>query len=350
MSRHDLEARGIRLRFEPEGGLLCDLAIEDRGRTVAPLHRAPWVDSGEDLPEGLPPHLARLQGDFFCAPFAASEGASPMHGWPANGTWQVLLRERGLLRAVLDRPVQGATMLKELRVVDGHPFVYQRHLLMGGEGRLSVANHANLSLPTGGIIRTSPKLWWETPGTPQESDPTRGRSALRYPARAEDPQAFPGAEGPVDLLRYPWASRHEDFVMALEAPGHRLGWTAVARPAEGDLYLSLRDARRLPMTMLWHSDGGRDYPPWSGRNRGCLGVEEGAASHMRALGSEEDLAGPGQLALSPDGVADVRHAIGAIAWPSGKPVAEVLYKDGSILVRGEDGAERRLDFRPGFLT
>jgi hypothetical protein len=123
----------------------------------------------------------------------------------------------------------------------------------------------------------------------------------------------------------------------------------VTRPGEDDLYLSLRDARRLPLTMLWHSNGGRDYPPWSGRHWGCLGVEEGAAAHMLSLSPESDLSGPGMLALAPDGTTEVRHVIGAIAWPSGEPVAELRDEGDAILVRGEGGAERRLPFREGFL-
>lgn len=345
----EIRAEGLRFGFDARTGLLDGFTVTDGGREVAPLHRAPWVGTGEAMPEDAPPLMATLGGDFFCAPFAAREGDSPLHGWPANSPWTVVLSHGGTLRAVLERPVMGATLVKELAVRDGHPFVYQRHVFVGGEGRVAVANHANLSLPRGGLIRTSPKSAWETPANEQESDPARGRSGLRYPARSADPQSFPGAAGPVDLTRYPWNPRHEDFVAGLEAPGHRLGWTAVTRPAEGDLYLSLRDARQLPMTMLWHSNGGRDYAPWSSRHVGCLGVEEGAADHMLGLSTEADLAGPGALTLAPDGLTEVRHVIGAIAWPSGEPVAELREEGDAILLRGEGGATRRLPFRAGFL-
>jgi hypothetical protein len=293
--------------------------------------------------------MATLGGDFFCAPFASSEDGSPLHGWPPNTAWTVVAQGDGLLRAVLGRPVFGATLVKELAVRDGQPFVYQRHVFVGGEGRVAVANHANVSVRNGAIIRTSPMRAWETPRTPQESDPTRGRSSLVYPAQAEDPRAFPGQEGPVDLTRYPWSPRHEDFVVGIESKGHALGWTAVTRPAEGDLYLSLRNATRLPMTMLWHSNGGRDYAPWSGRHFGCLGVEEGAADQMLGLSSEADLAGPGALALTPGGTAEVRHVIGAISWPSGEPVVEVRLGDAALEITGEGRTSRRLPFHAGFL-
>jgi hypothetical protein len=301
------------------------------------------------MPADAAPLMATLGGDFFCAPFAGSEDGSPLHGWPPNTPWRVVARAGGTLRAVLERSVSGATLVKELSVRDGHPFVYQRHIFIGGEGRVTVANHANVSLPNGGAIRTSPKRTWETPATPQESDPSRGRSALVYPARSEDPTRFPGRSGPVDLTRYPWNTRHEDFVMGIETPGHALGWTAVTRPAEGDLFLSLRNARQLPMTMLWHSDGGRDYPPWSSRHFGCLGVEEGAAVDMLGLSAEAELSGPGAIALAPDGIIEVRHVIGAVRWPSGQPVADVRAGEQTLDITGVAGAKRRLPFKPEFL-
>ena len=47
-----LRAAGIALGFDPEGGLVTGFTVTDEGQEVTPLHRAPWVDSGEALPEG----------------------------------------------------------------------------------------------------------------------------------------------------------------------------------------------------------------------------------------------------------------------------------------------------------
>ena len=345
----EVAAEGIRFGFDARTGLLDGFTVTDGGVEVTPLHRAPWVGSDEAMPPDAAPLMATLGGDFFCAPFASSEDGSPLHGWPPNAPWTVVATDGGTLRAVLERPVFGATLVKELTVRDRHPFVYQRHVFVGGAGRVSAANHANVSLMNGGLIRTSPKRAWETPKDPQESDPARGRSGLRYPARSEDPRAFPGQAGPVDLTRYPWNPRHEDFVVGIEAAQHRLGWTAVTRLAEGDLFLSLRNPRWLPMTMLWHSNGGRDYPPWSSRHFGCLGVEEGAAAHMLGLSTESALAGPGALALTPDGTTEVRHVIGGIPWPTGEGVREIVIEGAAIRVAGEAGALRRLPLHEDFL-
>ncbi|MYA89173.1 MAG: hypothetical protein F4X97_12130 [Boseongicola sp. SB0662_bin_57] len=343
-------AKGIELSFDRRIGLIERFAVTESGVEVTPLHRAPWVGADEALPPDTAPHLTALGGDFFCAPFAAREGDSPLHGWPANSAWVIERKESRVLRAALRRRVHGARLVKELILRDGHPFVYQSHKFTGGNGRVPVANHANLSLPRGGIIRTSPKAWWETPKDPQESDPARGRSALKYPAKCNSPKAFPGFTGDVDLTMYPWNPRHEDFVIGIEEGGHELGWTAVSRPASGDLFLSLRNPRQLPMTMLWHSNGGRDYPPWNGRHCGCLGVEEGAASHMLGLSDESALCGPGGLSLEPDGSVDVRHVMGAICWPTGEPVADIRLSDTSLVIQGEAGARRNLPIDRAFLA
>ena len=341
-----IAAAGIEVGFESLAGIVTEVVATDGGRRVAPLHRAPWI--GEALPEGIAPHLARLAGDFFCAPFGGHEEGSPLHGWPANAAWEVVAREPGRLVAVLERTVRGARVTKHLSVEDGHPFLYQRHVFEGGAGEVGVANHAMVALPSGGLIRASAKSAWATGATAPEPDPARGRSRLAYPATAASLARVPTAVGgTADLGTYPWGEAHEEFVAGVEAPGHALGWTAVTRPVEGDLFLSLRDARALPMTMLWHSNGGRDYAPWSGRHRGCLGVEEGAAASALGPGAALAPGQPGALALG--GTVEVRHAVGAIAWPSGEPVAEVALDGDALVVRGEGGARRVVPVRSAHL-
>lgn len=345
-----ISAQGIRFDFQPLGGVLDELTVTDSGQDIAPLHRAPW--GRDEVPVDAPPHQTWLAGDFLAAPMGASDQG--LHGLTANGDWQVVPSAPCTLRAVLTGAVQGATVVKELSVSDGHPFVYQRHLFIGGSGALPVANHAMVSVPNGAKLSFSRKRWWETLGEPLET--TRGRSALAYPRRAEDAAEFPGADGEVvNLHRYPWGEAHEDFVAGIEDPSSRLGWTAVVRPTEGDLFLSLRNPVMLPMTMLWHSNGGRDYAPWNGRHRGCLGVEEGAALPMLGLSSREEpdpLSAAGQpplVRLDPQGTVEVRHVIGAIAWPEGQSVAGVMLEGDVLTITGDWGAERKVPLRGSWL-
>lgn len=338
---HLLRAEGIEARLDPDCGMLRGIAVRDQGRELRPMHRVQWA--GEDMPEGSLPHLREMEGDFFCAPFADGGGTAPLlHGHPANGRWEVAARAdgSGALVAVLAGKAQGARVTKRLTLRDGHPFLYQAHLFEGGQGTISVANHAMVSLPNGGLISFSPKAHFRTPEGAPEPDAARGRSALAYPALAREPREFPArGGGTLDLTRYPFCAGHEDFVVATEAAGRVFGWTAVVRLGFGELYLSLRDPGMLPNTMLWHSDGGRDYAPWSGRHRACLGIEEGHAPHM--LGEAGGLPLAGRL--------DIRHAIGVIAWPTEARVADVVARDGQLIVTGQDGASRAVPFDLGHL-
>ena len=345
-----ISARGIAFRFQPCGGVLDGFSVTDEGAEITPLHRAPWAET--EVPPDAPPHQRWLAGDFLAAPMGA--GPDGLHGRTANGDWQVVAAPEGTVRAVLNGAVMGATVVKELSVTDDHPFVYQRHLFIGGAGRLPVSNHAMVSLPNGAKLSFSRKRWWETLATPLET--VRGRSCLAYPRRHEDAAEFPGADGgTVNLHRYPWGPAHEDFVSGVEDPGSTLGWTAVVRPVEGDLILSLKNARALPMTMLWHSNGGRDYAPWNGRHMGCLGVEEGAVLPVLGLSAHEvpdPLTAAGQpalLALDPIGTVEVRNILGAVHWPSGQSVAGVMLDGDVLTVTGDWGAERKLPIRGAWL-
>lgn len=347
-----LSATGIFAGFTPQGGTLYPLAITDQGHEITPLHAAPWAPA--DVPPDAPAHQIALRGDFLAAPMGA--GPDGLHGIAANGIWQTTPSDPSTLRAVLAGQINGATLIKELSVTDHHPFLYQRHIFIGGHGQIPVCTHAMIAVPNGAKLSFSRKRWFETLAQPLESDPAKGRSRLAYPCRKEDPTDFPAADGAsVNLLNYPWADAQDDFVTAVDDPSVTLGWTAIVRPTEGDLILSLKNARALPMTMLWHSNGGRDYAPWNGRHKGCLGVEDGAALPVLGLSAHETpnpltAAGqPSHLTLDPHGTVEIRTALGAIHWPSGQSVAGVMLQDDTLTVTGDWGAMRELPFRANWL-
>ncbi len=70
----NLATNAISLSFDPALGLIERFLVQDGGADIAPLHRAPWVGLNEVMPEGIAPHLVKLGGDFFCAPFGSTEG------------------------------------------------------------------------------------------------------------------------------------------------------------------------------------------------------------------------------------------------------------------------------------
>jgi hypothetical protein len=355
-----IRARGIAVSIDPAVGHLAGLAVEAGERTLRPLHRAPWLDEPrESLPPGLPEGVVRLSGDFLCAPFSAADvEPAPLHGWPANSAWDLVGSAAidGGWRATfrLRRTVMGAAVEKILTLRDGHPFLYQEHAFTGGAGAISVAHHVMTAMREGGRLAFSPKRLAATADTPLEPDPARGRYLLAYPARTADPAAFPAADGgTVDLGAYRMDRRHEDFVTLVEADHGGPGWTAVARKAERDLVLVLKNPADLPVTMLWISNGGRDYAPWSGRHRGVLGIEDGrtAVGHAASLGDNW---------LKREGVATAfdlaegcrvafRQAIGA-ATAGGEPPSRVTLAPGRLALAFADGTTRNLAFDDTFLA
>lgn len=349
---HVVEADGIRVVLDLELGQLADFTVWRDGYAVSPFARVPWADAGAGdprFPADMPPHLRRMSGDFFCAPFAADdvEGA-PIHGWTANSAWDVIDNRPipGGRRAEfrLRRRIAGAVVKKIWTLLDHHPFLYQRHSFIGGTGRIPVAHHTMIDLKQGGVLAFSAKSHAETPATALEPS-----SVLNYPARSENIDAFPSRTGPVDLTRYPIAPRHEDFVMLVDCPGAEFGWSTALRAADGDAVLLIKPITTLPQTMLWFSNGGRDDPPWCGESTGVLGIEEACSYGLagRQCSSEPNVlseAGSStsiDLAKSPE--IHVNYAMGAIPW------------SGSSALRPKIGATRisveevRIPFRADLL-
>ena len=343
------------LALDPAIGNIRRLEFVDGARRIAPLHSAPWLDEAEvQADDSLLPVERSLAGDFFCAPFGGSDvEPSPSHGWSANSSWSPVDAGDGAIGALLEKKVMGARIAKTLTLSGDAPLLYQEHVISAGMGGLTVAHHPMIRLAGAGRLFTSPKRAALTPGVPLEP----GRAKLAYPAESAELAAFPGADGPVDLTRLPIARAHEDFVTLIEAEGATLGWTAVLREAEDDIVFFLKDPAVLPVTMLWHSNAGRDYAPWNGRHAGVLGIEDGCAAgaggHAAALRANAVSAHgvPTALDLAPGRTHRIAHVIGAIARPEGwGAVTDIRIEDDRLTLTGDAGSPRVLPFRAGFMS
>lgn len=356
---HRIEADGVRLTLDLLNGHIADFEVRRDGRALKPLHRAPWI--GEELSDDIPVGLSRLSGDFFCAPFGRNDiEEAPGHGWPANAPWDLVEDEsiEGGHRARfrLTRTVFGATVDKVITLRDGQPFVYQEHIFSGGTGLISVAHHLMTRMEAGGTLAFSPKRFALTLDDPLEPDPARGRYALQYPAQTQDLSAFPLAGGgTTDLHAYPPSERHEDFLTLAEVEGSPLGWTTVSRHAEKDMVVVLKNAQRLPVTMLWMSNGGRDYAPWNSRHAGVLGVEDARASGLGHAGSI------GENALNRQGVPTafdlgfgdlvIRQAFGVLPLEETQSaVTGVEAKAGRLMVSRDGNGTLAAPFEDAFLA
>jgi hypothetical protein len=352
-----ISAQGIEARFDPECGVIDDVAIRAGRVTLHPMHRAPWLVSGESVPAHVAPVERKLAGDFFCAPFGRSAPDTPIHGWGANGTWESkgrTIASDGAVTAryALREEIQGARLAKEITLRPGQPVVYQRHIFEGGKGRIPVAHHAMVHAPGGAALSFSPKEFGRTTNSPLESDPARGRSLLKYPQRIENLSRVERADGGfADASFYPFAERHEDFIALAEAKGGHFGWSAALAMKDGFLFFAVKDAAALPETLLWMSNGGRDYAPWSGRHTAVLGIEEAATSfHVngeQAGGTDEFRATGVELG----GTTVIRYAFGAVPAPKGwTRVSDIQIGGETLMLIDEGGDSTILAFESRFFA
>lgn len=344
-----LAVDGVTLTFNPLGGTIAELVIDTDVGTIRPLHRAPWVTSGDALPDGLALVERQLAGDFLCAPFGVNTGG-PIHGPTANGTWNEVentVSDDGVrtARYRLEQPVSGATVEKTLTLCPGHPFVYQRHDFTGGSGHMPVAHHAMVHVPGGARLSFSPKAFGVTPATALETDPARGRSILAYPRRFDTLAALELVDGgAADARNYPFADRHEDMLVMSEKPGTAIAWSAALAQKDGFLFFAIKDAHTLPETMLWMSNGGRDYAPWSGRHTAVLGIEE-AATSCHETGMFTSTGAPSRhglatgLMLEPGTTRSVVYGFGAIPVPPGWSEITDIRVAAKTLTLGDTGDE-----------
>ena len=337
-------------------GMIRELRLGGNGRTSSSLHRAPWLsDPAIQNDDRLSLLERRLSGDFFCAPFGASDvEPAPPHGWTANSSWSALRVEDGEMYLSLDRSVLASVIHKRLRLSADAPLLYQEHVISGGTGALTVAHHPMVRLAGRGRLTVSPKRVALTHARPL--DP--GRNRLARQSESTDLARFPSAEGdPLDLGDVPIGTRHEDFVTLIEAPGNALGWSAVLREAEDDIVFVLKDPRVLPVTMIWHSNGGRDYAPWNGRHTGVLGIEDGCTAgsdgHAASL-ADNPVARhgvPTALPLAPGRTHRIAHVIGVLPRPAGWRAIRDITLDGETLTLIEaDGDSRNLPFQASFFS
>jgi hypothetical protein len=340
------------------------------GRAVQPFAVAPWA--GEKIDAGLPPLLHALRGDFFCAPFGGNGVAwrgekHPPHGESANADWTCVESTRDKdatsLHLQLKTTVRAGMIDKRITLRTGHSAIYCEHTVSGFSGPLALGTHPCLHVPgPEGSARVSAGGWdhGQVLPVPFEDPAGGGYSSLKPGARFENLNAVPLAHGgTADLTRYPARAGFDDLVMLLGKPGRTLGWTAVTFPQDGWVFLQLKNPEVLRHTILWHSNGGRHYAPWSGRHRNVLGLEETTSYfHFGQAESAKpnplSAAGyPTTVRLSPKRPLRVPHIFAVAAIPRGFDiVADVQAQaDGrGVLITAANGKTAKLALDTAFLA
>ncbi|MFO1452427.1 MAG: hypothetical protein U1F61_29950 [Opitutaceae bacterium] len=364
-----LENGSVSARVTRCAGMLgpVEFRLPDR-RRISPLAVAPWA--GEKLPPGLPPLLHALRGDFFCAPFGGNGTphrgeAHPPHGESANAQWTLdettQAGDASTLHAHLKTTVRPGRIDKRLTVRKGHTAVYCEHVLQGYRGTMPIGTHPCVAFPKEeGAARVSVGsfAWGQVLPTPFENPAQKGYSSLEVGARFRSLDRVPLAVGGfADLSRYPARLGFEDLVMLVGTGKGAFGWSAATFPDQRYVFLQVKNPRVLRHTVLWHSNGGRHYAPWSGRHTAVLGMEEvtsyfhfGLAESVRNNPMNSNGIDTA-VALSPHRPLRVAHILAVASIPRGfDQVVEVRPAPGGAELVAASGKIAQMPLDLGFVA
>ena len=281
-----LRTRYVELALTALGGHMAPVTFFPQDRSpIRPYAIAPWAE--ESLPPDTPPVIATLRGDFFCSAFGANDKTVrrrrlPLHGETANGMWQPLAQDETTagcwMHLGMDLPQQGGRCEAITALRHDHSIIYQRHDLKRLTGPVNPGHHATLAFSDrneAGRLSFSRFTLARTYFEPTERQETGGRSCFKPDAEITDLQAVPCVDGSTtDLTAYPARRGFEDVAILCTDRSLDLGWSAVTFPESRFVWFALRNPKQLASTLLWFSNGGRDYAPWSGRHVNVLGVED----------------------------------------------------------------------------
>lgn len=336
------------------GAHLAPVTFDLGDKKVQPFHIAPWHDEVIDSP----PILQALRGDFFCVPFGHNETAygneqHPVHGETANGVWTEV--ETGVYE--LRTLIRPGLVRREITFNPGETNIYVNNTIIGMSGPMCIGNHAMLSFPSKGLVSTSPfKVGQVFPG--EFENPAKGGYTSLKPAEFfQRLELVPMANGSIaDLSVYPARDGFEDLVMLVGDDSLPFAWNAVVFPAEGYLWFCLRDPRVLRHTVLWHSNGGRHYAPWSGRHRRVLGIEDVTAYFHYGIAEScapnpiSNQGFPTSVDLDPTVPLEAKTIMGVVAVdPSAEHVEDIEQTETGIAIQLRSGERIEVKVDLGFL-
>lgn len=281
-----LTTRLVELAITVTGGQLAPVTFfPGTSNPIRPYAIAPWAE--EPIPASTPPVLATLRGDFFCSAFGGNDEPVrgqrlPLHGETANNPWEGIAQGEtyagAWLRLGIDLPLQGGRCQATTALLADHSVVYQRHDFTGLTGALNPGHHATLKLPDvpgSARLSFSSARFAHTYLEPLEHAANNSASALAPNVEIKDLRRARCADSSVtDLTSYPARRGFEDLAVVCADPTLPFAWSAVTVAEEGYAWFALRNPQQLASTLLWFSNGGRGYSPWSGRHVNVLGVED----------------------------------------------------------------------------
>ena len=260
------------------GGMLAPVRFElGGGHSVSPLYVAPWGDDAR-----WPGLLRALRGEWPCLPFgtvAAPPGLPPgfetrnatdtwNHGYGANHMWRLVEKTADRLTLRIDYPSEEAIESLE-RTIEVDPEAPALIVSLTVHARRDVvlpfALHPTFAIPDEGVeVLACPYQMVHSYPVSPESGISRSLPNHAFASLKE----IATATGPMDVTRLPLLGKTEEL---LQIAGCRPPFVLRYSTQQADVLLDW-NPDELPDALLWISNGGRAYEPWSGRNF-ALGVE-----------------------------------------------------------------------------
>lgn len=270
------------------GAMLAPVEFRLRdGRSVSPLHVAPWA--GEAGTDELPGILRRLRGEWPCVPFGYSVPADDwpaewvehlgppaddeeVHGHASNHDWNWLDDDGTALRLRLDYPAASPVAYVE-RAVRPDPesaaIDLTFRIVVRRPCRLPIGLHPVFRLPTEpGAARLDVGPFALGRTYPATVEP--GKAVFAADRSFTDLAAVPARDGgsPIDATALPFGFDTEELLQIEGTSGR----AALAHPAEGYRVVLNWDVAHFPSLLLWLSNRGRTASPWNGRHL-AVGIE-----------------------------------------------------------------------------
>ena len=260
------------------GGMLGPVRLDiAEGRSVSPLHVAPWEDDVR-----RPGIMRALRGEWPCLPFGTVQAPHGLpagygsrrasddwnHGYGSNNAWRLVTHTSHTLVLRIDYPEDGEIESLE-RVIEADPDAPALDVSLIVHARrevvLPIALHPTFAVPHGGVeILGCPHQ--EIHSYPAPVEP--GVSIVLPGHIATSLHALPTESGPLDVTQLPLSAPTEEI---LQIAGCQPPFVLRYETSGADVLLDW-NADELPDVLLWISNGGRTYAPWDGRNF-ALGVE-----------------------------------------------------------------------------
>lgn len=263
------------------------LTLED-GRSVSPLHVAPWQE--EDMAD-QPPILQRLRGEWPCVPFgmapdrplperwqrAQQYSVAPdpafeyPHGYGSNHHWRIAASGDNELCAEIDYPETSAIKCLQRRVITSPgkaELVFELTITARRECEIPIGLHPCFALPeTSEAMRLDAGLHSGVWTHPLDENQPLSRFAEDHNfndlARLRD-----RGGNPVDATALPFKVQSENLLLLTGVQG-RLTLDNLEQKYRTVLEW---DREIFPSLMLWISNRGRSGRPWLNRHL-ALGAE-----------------------------------------------------------------------------